>query len=228
MRFVAFTVLCSTLCLARVALAAEPAAFATHTGSVPGWSIDQVESTRTESDREHRGFYLRTSAGSGLVNIDLNPQPGYPDSEANAAGLSLDLLAGASPWRGVALGGALLFDLAPSMSLSLTSSEEADGSLGLGLIGPFADVFPSEASGWHFGGTLGFAGMALENVNAHHHRMLGFGGALWVGDEFSIADQWSMGGGLRFMHTQTRGEAAEVDLNAFSFSASLMLSLVRH
>jgi hypothetical protein len=80
----------------------------------------------------------------------------------------------------------------------------------------------------NFGGTLGFAGLALQTVDAHHHRLLGFGGALWAGNDWRLADEWSAGAALRLSHTQTRGDAADVDLNAFSFSASLMLTLAHH
>jgi hypothetical protein len=224
MRFITCTILCSIVALARSAIATEPASFASHTGKVPAWSIDRVEPPAQGSARRHEGVYLRASAGSGLINVEYNPEPGYDDQTENAAGLSLDLLAGASPLRGAAFGGALLLDMAPSMPLA-GSTPEANGALGIGLIGPFADVFPDPDLGWHFGGVLGFAALELETVDSHHHRMYGFGGALWAGDEFWIGDEWSMGAALRFAHTQTRGDADDVDFNAFTFSASLMLTL---
>jgi hypothetical protein len=229
MRLITCTILCSIVALARSAIAAEPASFSSHTGTVPAWSIDRVEppAPARGSAQLHDGFYLRASAGSGLINVEYNPEPGYDDQTENAAGLSLDLLAGASPLRGAAFGGALLLDLAPSMPLA-GSAPEANGALGIGLIGPFADVFPDPRLGWHFGGVLGFAALELETVDSHHHRMYGFGGALWAGNEFWIGDEWSMGGALRFAHTQTRGDAGSVDFNAFTFSASLMLTLAYH
>jgi hypothetical protein len=227
MRFAASLAL-SILVLASSAAAGPPDTFAAHTGRVPRWSLARTDSVSPSPAPEaaHRGLYVRAAAGSGLINIDVNPEPGHEDDRANAAALSLDVLAGASAARGAAFGGALLLDFAPSMPLG--PDESAYGSLGLALVGPFADVFPDADSGRHFGGTLGFAGIALETVDAHHHRMLGFGGALWGGNEWSIGDEWSAGVGLRLLHTQTRGDAAAVDLNAFSFSTSLMLTLLHH
>jgi hypothetical protein len=72
------------------------------------------------------------------------------------------------------------------------------------------------------------AGLALPAIDGDHHRMLGFGGAIWGGNEFWVGDEWSIGGALRIAHTQTRGDAAAVDLNAFTFSAVMMFTAVHH
>jgi len=210
MRSLGATLFLSILLLARAAIAAEQST----PPAAPG--------------RVHDGFYLRLSAGGGLVNLDVNPEPGFDDDSTNGAGVAFDLLVGGSPFRGTALGGALLLDIGPSMTLASGTGKEASSALGIALIGPFVDAFPDPKRGWHFGGVLGLSALSLEAIDSAHHRLLGFGGAIWGGNEFWVGDEWSLGGALRVAHTQTRGDAGSVDLNAFTFSAALMLTAAYH
>jgi len=159
-----------------------------------------------------------------VIGVNLNPEPGYPERDDDEAGVSAELLAGGSLFRGAALGGALLLDLAPSMDLG----SGTNAPLGILLLGPFVDAFPDPESGWHFGGTIGFAGASLETVDSSHHRLAGFGGAIWAGNDFVASGDFRVGARLRLVHTQTRGDAGEVDLNATTLAAALMLTAAHY
>jgi hypothetical protein len=229
MRLIALALSWSII-IARPAFATEPSPSATPFHSLGSSSLDGAESVPAieRGQRVHDGFYLRMSAGGGLIGVDLNPEPGYADHSADGAGLSFELLAGASPVRGGTLGGALLLDLAPSMPLATDAQEETDAPLGLGVLGPFVDAFPEPDLGWHFGGALGLASLSLQTVDSRRHRLVGVGGALWGGNDFWIGDEWSMGGALRVLRTLTWGDAGDFELKASSLSASLMLTAVHH
>lgn len=230
MRLIAWTLCWSIIIVAQPVLAIEPSPASTPSHTPRFSSLDAAESAATirSGQRVHDGFYLRLSAGGGIVGVDLNPEPGYADHSADGADLSFDVLVGASPIRGGTLGGALLLDLAPSMALASNGQERSDAPLGLAVLGPFVDAFPQPELGWHFGGALGLAGLSLQTVDARRHRLMGVGGALWGGNEFWIADEWSMGGALRVVRTLTWGDAGDFELKASSLSASLMLTAVHH
>lgn len=209
---------------------AEPSASAVKTAPVAeASSADRAHRSSVQEPRSGRsGFYLRGSVGGGVIGVSLNPEPGYPEHDDDEAGVSAELLAGGSFFRGVALGGALLLDLAPSMDLGSRNLEGADAPVGILLLGPFVDAFPDPESGWHFGGTLGFAGASLQTVDSSHHRLAGFGGAIWAGNDFVASGDFRVGARLRLVHTQTRGDAGEVDLNASTLAAALMLTAAHY
>jgi hypothetical protein len=168
------------------------------------------------------------AAGGGLVGVDLDPEFGDEKHSADGAGVAFELLIGASPARGGVVGGALLLDVMPSMRLAPSAQKETDAPVGIGLLGPFVDVFPEPEWGWHFGGTFGLAAVSLQPIDSRRHRLVGLGGAVWGGHDFWMADEWSLGGVFRVMRTVTAGDAGDYTLEASTLSASLMVTGVHH
>ena len=222
----------ASIVVAQPALAANPETTPTPTHAESrepaSFYVSEQASLLKQKPRVHDGFYVRLSAGGGIVGVDLNPESGYANHSADGAVFALDLQVGASPVRGGTLGGALLFDLAPSMALASDREEGTDAPLWSAVLGPFVDAFPDPKSGWHFGGTLGLAGLSVQTVDSTRHRLVGVGGAIWAGHDFWVGDAWSMGGALRVLRTLTKGDADEHELDASSLAAILMLSTVHH
>jgi hypothetical protein len=177
-------------------------------------------------DRTARDLYFRVSAGAGIIGIDMHPEAGYEDYSADGASLSLDLLVGTSPYRGAALGGALLLDMAPSMSLASRTEggAKSNGVVGLGLVGPFFDAFPEPKWGLHLGASMGFAALSVHPDGFSRHPLYGLGGSAWAGNQFLTAKDWSMGVALRVVRTYSGDEAGEFDFEASALATSLMLT----
>src|SRR5690606_9717137 len=143
------------------------------------------------------GFYVRVGGGLGTLGAD------YDTSlvEASSSGVSLELeaLVGGSPASGLSLGGGVL------ASLQLGGDWEADDIVGTQsanlttlIIGPFADGYPNRRDGWHFGGRIGLASVSFDGPGGGDGSdALGIGGAGWVGYDFWVAPEWSIGAALR-------------------------------
>jgi hypothetical protein len=187
-----------------------------------------AEASSNTDDRPGSQLYFRFSAGAGLVGLDMAPEAGYEDHSADGASLSLDLMLGVSPHRRAALGGALIFDLSHSMPLASSTdhSGRQDSTVGIGLIGPFFDAFPEPDWGLHLGATLGFATLSVHPEGFSRHPLYGVGGAAWLGNQFSVAKDWSLGGALRVVHTYTGNEGEEFDFEASTLTTSLLLTAV--
>lgn len=170
----------------------------------------------------HDGFYARAVAGIGWVGSDWAPKGDVsPSIDAGGTALSLDLLVGGSPSRGVAVGGALLTHLMLSTDITAGGQDFSSGDMNLFLLGPFIDGFPSPSQGWHLGGTVGLVRAELETTESLD--TWGLGGAAWAGYDAWVGDEWSVGGLARFMLTRTSGEdstATDVSATATTFTLS--------
>jgi hypothetical protein len=128
------------------------------------------------------------------------------DLTAKGDTLAVDLSIGYSPSPGIAVGGALLFESLSSADFDDPSDSEANASTL--LIGPFFDGYPNARKGFHLGGTLGLAQDRLSRKSVAGFRTAnGFGIAGWIGYDFWVADEWSVGGLVRFMGTRGTTDA---------------------
>ncbi len=223
---------CLALAAALASLAPSEASAA---GEGPGSATDPVRERGTSAaantdDRASYDLYLRVSAGAGVVGVDMHPEAGYEDYSADGASLALDLLVGASPYRGAALGGALFFDLAPSMPLASRTEPNAgvDSTVAIALLGPFFDAFPEPKWGLHLGASLGFAAMSVHPEGVSRQPLYGVGGAAWAGNQFHVGKDWSMGGALRVLQTYTGDQGREFDFETSSLTTSLLLTAAYH
>jgi hypothetical protein len=166
----------------------------------------------------HDGFYARISLGFGSLSGTFDDgHPSGEDLEGSSGALGFDVLIGGSPAPGVAIGGALIGEGAASVDFDRGPLRSQDRSLSLGIIGPFIDGFPSPSRGWHLGGMLGLARLSIEDDSLDGiEETLGFGGAFWLGHDFWVADDWSIGPLLRLSGALTRDSGPNVDASSFS------------
>lgn len=143
----------------------------------------------------HEGFYFRVGVGPGFAATNVNDtSAANRDASGSSFAFSGDVLVGGMPSPGIALGGALLTNLAVSTNLT----DAAGGSVGQGaqlhyLVGPFFDAYPNFREGFHLGAALGFAGATLGSPAGFPGHLVGGGGAAWLGYDFWVAPEWSTG-----------------------------------
>jgi hypothetical protein len=134
------------------------------------------------------------SLGLGPMGVGGSTPTGASTSVGGGAfGLHLDL--GGTPSRGFVFGGSLLL-----AGTGKTDWPEAPSggthnwTAGLAALDAFVDWFPNEHRGWHLGGALGLAGVAVQNRDADVSYA---GGAVHVrglgGHDFWVGPQWSLG-----------------------------------
>jgi hypothetical protein len=179
----------------------------------------------------HDGFYLRGAMGFGAFGADFDDDSAADiDPEARGGSFALDLMIGGSPSRGLAIGGALLTDTAVGANYEVDGTESGDGSIGTGLLGAFIDGFPDPKGGFHLGGALGYTTLIAEgrSLGDENLETAGFGGAFFIGYDFWVGDEWSMGPLLRVMATANRDRDDELDVSAASRSISLSFTALYH
>lgn len=154
----------------------------------------------------HDGFYARVNLGFGMLDTSIDTPGSGSDLTANGDTLAMDLAIGYSPTPGIVVGGAVLFESLPSADFDDPSASEANASTL--LLGPFFDGYPNARKGFHLGGTLGLAQDRLSRKSVAGFRTAeGFGLAAWIGYDFWVADEWSVGGLLRVMGTRATADA---------------------
>lgn len=179
----------------------------------------------------HDGFYLRGAMGVGWFGTKFDDDSARGvDADASAGSFALDLMIGGSPSRGLAIGGALLMEAAPTASYELDGREIGDGTIVTGLLGAFIDGFPDPKGGFHVGGALGFSSLAADELGADGGTLetAGFGGAVFAGYDFWVGDEWSIGPLVRFMATVNRDRGDETDVTAVSRSFTLSFTALYH
>ncbi|MDX2051324.1 MAG: hypothetical protein SFV15_02970 [Polyangiaceae bacterium] len=174
----------------------------------------------------HDGFYLRGNLGIGQLSTTFDDgSASSQDLEGAGFAFSFDLLAGGSPSPGLSIGGALLSSAAFSASFE-RAGLKADRDASLAMLGVFVDGYPKANGGWHLGGAMGLAQMKVEKRagDLGKDAMGGLGGAAWVGYDQWVADEWSMGGLLRFAGALTSAKENSVETSASTFSTTLMFT----
>jgi hypothetical protein len=180
----------------------------------------------------HDGFYLRMSVGAGVLNASVDVDSAeLADFGAEGGAFALDVLVGASPSPGLAVGGALLLNRGSSGDVEIDGRRvDASTQLGFGLIGAFVDGFPDAKGGFHLGGAVGFAGVGVDvgEGAAGDHNGVGLGGAAWIGWAAWVAPDWSMGADLRFTGAITREEQDEASQDARAGAITLLFTTLYH
>jgi len=176
----------------------------------------------------HEGFYTRVGVGlGGLFNSKSN---GSFSSNTGGMSLTYEVLIGASPAPGFAIGGGVLGGVQLTGTWDVNESDrlenvdvDANGNLLTLVIGPFVDGFPDAAGPLHLGGAVGL-GVGSLNVQDERRTPLGVGGAFWAGWDVWVAPEWSLGGRLRVDGMYGK----DGDVNASSVGASVMFSVLYH
>ena len=188
---------------------------------------------KARSYHVHDGFYLRVGLGTGPHWLSLDDDKTNTKAKTNSFDFAVDVLVGGSPSRGLAIGGALLFNALPSSELEVDGRKTGvTPDVGVAILGVFIDGFPNPKRGFHLGGALGLAAVnysELESTNtSDSQETTGFGGAIWIGHDFWVADEWSIGPLLRFNSTVTAKSDDKVDLTTTTRALTLMLSGLYH
>jgi hypothetical protein len=178
------------------------------------------------TDKTHDGFYARLNAGFGSQSTSLDAGPGVPNFSGTRGTLDLGLLIGGAPSPGIVLGGALLLDSMPSTTLEADGYSLKTGTT-LATLGPFIDGYPNPRGGFHLGGTVGFSALKLsKDAGLASDRPNGFGLAAWLGYDWWVAEQWSVGGLLQLSGAHTTRSAQLGDISVDTRSIALMLTAV--
>lgn len=187
--------------------------------------------------RFHDRFYLRMSLGGGALATsgDFSPDNGNT-FETHGGCVAFDLAIGGTPVPGFVIGGDYAFQEAfrPRLKLSsrsITTEGDSNVNTVFGLLGPFVDWFPDPRGGFHFGGTLGFAVLAVANDNGNIDNSAsenGFGGALRLGYDAWISNDWSLGVLGQFVGGRVSAETNSVTERDSVQSFSVLFTALYH
>ncbi len=183
------------------------------------------------SHHVHDGFYLRVAMGLGWLGADFNDDSALDASaEAERGSFALDLMIGGSPDRGLAIGGALLGEGMFGAKYEHDGDQIGDGNVAVGLIGGFIDGHPDPKGGFHVGGALGFSSVTAEELGPDGDNIdtAGLGGAVWLGYDFWVGSEWSLGPLVRVMATVNRDRGDETDVTAVTRSLTASFTALYH
>lgn len=178
----------------------------------------------------HDGFYLRLGLGPGFLHMDGKVDPGNGEYSVQGGGMSLDVMVGGTPTPGLVVGGASWFTQTrdPDFDVAgVRSSSEIEANLA--LLGAFIDGYPDPSGGFHVGGVLGFAVATVRTddtavVGGDH----GFGLGAFLGYDAWIAEQWTLGGVLRFSAAGMRNSEDDLDETLGAANLALLFTAVYH
>jgi hypothetical protein len=175
-------------------------------------------------------------ASSGTFSTTGGGTAGDWRATDKGMGPAYELLIGGTIARGFVLGGGFVGqDISnPTVTVSsstlpdLNGSLTANGSLGVGAIGPFVDWFPNDRKGLHLGAMVGFAILGLTNDSGKSD--FGFGGSLWGGQDFWVGEQWSLGAEARVAAVSAKRDFSDLGgtVNDKALSLELLFTALFH
>lgn len=198
-----------------------------------GSSPESADSGTTQHEhrsleRFHDGFYFRASAGIGPLNLsfdDKNASGKTLDGEEQAPGGELAF--GGSPRPGLVVGG-LVAGEGTNLKLHRDTAGSVHRRAGMVLVAPFIDYFPSPERGLHLGAALGPGVIPVTDVGDSLHTTGGVGAALWLGYDFWVADQWSLGPRIVASGLASGDSNNAADLSVTAGSFKLLFTALYH
>lgn len=184
----------------------------------------------------HDGFYLRLAAGIGGGHASISSDDGGRNFGMGGAGLALNLWAGGTPWRGIALGGLASLQGVSDGDTVVEGEETGLGSRGgTLLLGPFVDAFPDPLRGLHFGGSLALAFLSAEgdsrvlrdNYRVRDYSGGGLGASAWIGYMGWVGPEFSLGGLVQLTGYGTR-ENEDIERRGSGWALSVSLTALYH
>lgn len=179
--------------------------------------------------RRHDGFYLRLGLGVAPLSTTDKVTGSAGDfsqtisTEVSGTGGSFEASIGGTPAPGLVVAGTILthawsgYDFKPEGE----SKQHSSQSINLSVLGPSVDLYPNPTGGFHVGGTVGYALVSIEadgSTTAADEKLnkpAGFALSPFVGYEFWVAEQWSVGALLRLTYAKVKASAtATVETNA--------------
>jgi hypothetical protein len=187
-----------------------------------------LSSTRHSWGHLHDGFYFRVSAGLGPLSVRFDDKAAGGetiDGDAVAPGGALAF--GGSPRPGLVVGG-LVMGEGNDMKLLRGSWHANRRGVGVVLIGPFIDYFPSPAKGLHLGAAVGPSVIPIADTGDSLRTTAGAGAALWLGYDFWVANQWSLGPLVVASGNATGDSSSETELSGTAGSIKVLLTALCH
>lgn len=150
------------------------------------------------------GYLASSSQLSGGTN------QGSVDAVGGAVGLEIAVGGALSP--GIILAGSYTFLTVSNANLKNdTRSAKVPHDPTLSVLGAMLDVYPNAKGGFHLGGTLGIAALAIREegtARANAGGQNGFGIAPHVGYEWWVGNYWGLGVLGKFLLARTEGDYA--------------------
>jgi len=173
---------------------------------------------------------MRMSLGAGGLGARTTRSDGSVGFETGSGGTAFDFLLGGSPTPGLTLGGGFQFDVGQRDPDTGPDGEPRNATRdAFALAGPFIDVFPDPRGGFHFGGMLGGAALAhSESADSDPLTYRGVGGSLWLGYDWWVARQWSLGAMLRGTSAALESTDALAAERARAGSVALLFTVLYH
>ncbi len=153
----------------------------------------------------HDTLYLQLSAGGGYAHDDLKYEGifGFAAFTGQGQGASVlfDARGGYAVKPGLIVGGGVFVEQVANPKVTFAGKDvSSDVSVGtLVLFGPLIDWYPSAEGGFHLGGAIGGSRITMKDKNEQKldNQPIGAGGVFFIGYDFWVADEWSLGLELR-------------------------------
>ena len=157
----------------------------------------------------HDGFYMRAGLGVGALVVG-SARNSDSETSLSTGGAAIDLGMGGTVGNGFVIGGRLLGVGGDTLKLDNgTEQVDVEGQMSLASVQLFADWYPNVRQGFHLQLGLGPAGLEYDptpdDPGGDNVSLDGFGGALGVGLEGWVGDEWSIGGLLQLQWAAFEG-----------------------
>jgi hypothetical protein len=132
----------------------------------------------------------------GHVTTETDDAPSFK-ATFDGWGPAYELLIGGTVGSGFVIGGGFVAqdisdpDVEIEPDVGISDNVDTSGALGVVVLGPFVDWFFDENEGFHAGAVIGIGSIGLRDEN--DDASTGLGGSLFVGYDFWVGKQWSVG-----------------------------------
>ena len=186
-----------------------------------------VSATASAEPKTHDGFHMQLQTGFGYYSSSASEAG--TDVTYSGATVPMSLLLGGTPMKGLVIGGGFFVDTAPSPGYEVNGMEPAGTPdfkqyvVGLGLYGDY--YLDPKKGGLHFQGFLGWGGLETSTSGgAGGSDPTGLVVAAGGGYDIWIANEWSVGGMLRFAY----GPFKLNDTSYSTIAPALLATLTYH
>ena len=178
-----------------------------------------------------------------IVSVDfVDPRDTGRSGTASTTGLAGvgEFALGGSPQPGFVIGGGIYsaaFTSTPEYTVDYDFGGDTGASSGartsvetsaLALLGPFADIYPSQNAGFHLQAALGYAFLGFEDPDEPELIPLsGFGAMVGLGIEGRVGKVWGIGGLARLLMAWPSGadpSDAQEEYDAAIFAPGLLFT----
>ncbi|MCL2822442.1 MAG: hypothetical protein FWD57_00450 [Polyangiaceae bacterium] len=145
----------------------------------------------------HDGFFLRLELGAVYMHTTETVSLGSQSASRTiyGGGANLGIMIGGTPADGVVIGGTINESVALSPKVKMEGNSydtDDDAKMNMLLVGPFVQFYPDDEEGFHFGASIGWSELSLSD-SSDSRSISGFGLAGWLGHDWWVDDEWSLG-----------------------------------